>query len=206
MVFDEEGEYEFPVGHNMANEGALVEEDRVVDDAEGVAADAPVIREGEGGERKEDNHADGEEGKTHEVASALVEDDTEIEEAKRVALAIAAVFHDEERLGRRRRRGTENENNTLGNEDSVRGSSAASNAAAAAVDEPERVGVSVTVRASMVSGDEWGGREGENNSASEDVSDSTSAVVVEDERAVEEAGRVALAIATVFRSEEERRR
>lgn len=198
MVFDEEREYVFPVGHNMVDEGALVEEDRLVDEAEGVAPGAPVIREGEGGEGKEDNNADGEEDRAHEVDAALVEDDTEVEEAKRVALAIAAVFQGEERLSRRRRRGTENENNILGVEESVRGASAAEGAA-------ERAAVSVTVSAPVVSEAEWRERQ-ENNSASEDSSESTSAVIVEEERVVEEAGRVALAIATVFRGEGERKR
>lgn len=200
MVFDEEREYEVAVGHIVANEGALVEEDRLVDEAEGVAAGAPVIREGEGGEGREENNADGEEHRAHDVAAAVVEEDREVEEAKRVALAIAAAFRGEERPSRRRRRGTENENNTLGDEDSVRDASAA-----AVVDEAERVAVSVAVSASVVSEDEWGERQGENNSTSEDSSDSTSAVVVEEEKVVEEAGRVALAIAAVFRGEGEQR-
>lgn len=111
VVFDEDKDYEVAVAHaeveeekiNAAEAGAVVEEDRVVDEAEevavvAVAAGAPVVREGEGRDGQEEDNAAGEEERVDDDAYAndgnaevVVEEDRLVDEAEEVGIAVADV-------------------------------------------------------------------------------------------------------------------
>lgn len=98
-MFDEDNDYEVVVAHDVEEEknnaveaGAVVEEDRAVNEGEEIA---PVVREGEGREEQEEDNAAGEEERVDDAyasdgnADVIVEEDRLLDEAEQVAIAVA---------------------------------------------------------------------------------------------------------------------